>query len=396
MLTFIKNRLAQINVTVEEDRYGNIYVTKGVTNDYPCLVAHTDTVHSIVKEFAVFQNGDTLFAFDNKKGKQTGIGGDDKVGVYIVLQALLDVPVMKAVFFRDEEVGCKGSRYSILNHKAWYDNCNFVIQADRRDFYDLITNSSGLEISGREFVEEIHEISERYEYKETIGICTDVDQLTAGGIGVSCLNISCGYVNPHTSSEYVSIAGVNAAYNFIMDVITEFPHRRFSYKAPARPTYSWNKGQKYYSSLFSDKKTKMTDEQLNLFGPLPLAEQMKTYGYASALEFDNFVLTGETKNKNKLYRYIGIKAIPFATDVSCGTCKEYRTLWYMPFEGRIFYTKCNDFATNEDDLNLFKFLEVDDNDVTFIFSVYADSWMNKAESRWDEKLQCWVPEEMPF
>jgi len=393
MLTYIKNKLVQLNITVQEDGYGNIYVTKGFSNDYPCLVAHVDTVHAPIEGFSLFKDGDTLFAFDSLKRKQCGIGGDDKVGVYILLQAILDVPVLKAVFFRDEEIGCKGSNYSILNHKDWYENCNFIIQPDRRDFYDLITNSAGLDITSQEFIEETKEIAERYEYEEVVGICTDVDRLVSGNVGVSCLNISCGYLNPHSSSETVSIAGVNAAYNFIYDVIADFAHRRFSYTAPPRPVYTgWKRDKGFYSSLFG-KTNKVTTEQLELFGPEPLENLIP---YASKLTYDNFELVGQSKSKANLYKYIGIKAIPFAIEVGCNSCKEFRTLFYMPYEGRIFCTKCNDFATNEDDLNLFKYLEVDDNDMTFVFSVFADSWMEKPSARWDEDLKCWVPNDMPF
>jgi len=394
MLTFIKNKLAQINVTVQEDGYGNIYVTKGIANDYPCLVAHVDTVHSLVKNFNVFQTGDTLFAFDSDKGKQCGIGGDDKVGVYILLKALLDIPVLKAVFFKDEEVGRKGSTYSIYNHKDWYNNCNYIIQPDRRDFCDLITNSGGVDMTSKEFLEETQEIADKYEYIETIGLCTDADTLASGHVGVSCLNISCGYVNPHSSYEIVSIEGVNSAYNYIFDVLSEFPHRRFEH-IPPKKIYStkWSKDAGYYNQLFNSKKKK-GPVQGKLFGPDPLISDV--YAYANKIEFDNFVLTAQTKDKQNLYKYVGIKAIPFALDVSCGKCKELRSLFYMPYEGRIFCTKCNDFATNEDDLDLFKHLEVDDNDVTFVFSVYADSWMDKTEAKWDETLKCWVPDDMPF
>jgi hypothetical protein len=68
----------------------------------------------------------------------------------------------------------------------------------------------------------------------------------------------------------------------------------------------------------------------------------------------------------------------------------------MPYEGRIFCTKCNDFASNEEDLDLFKYLEIDDTETTFVFSVYADSWMVKETARWDDTLKCWVPDNMPF
>ncbi len=31
------------------DQYGNVYVTKGEADVYPCVIAHTDTVHSITE-----------------------------------------------------------------------------------------------------------------------------------------------------------------------------------------------------------------------------------------------------------------------------------------------------------------------------------------------------------
>ena len=390
MLTFIKNELSQINVTVEEDGYGNIYVTKGNTKDFPCLVAHTDTAHDIISDFRVMRNEDTIFAFDGVKRKQTGIGGDDKVGVYILLQALRDIPAMKAVFYRNEEDGCKGSIYSIINHKSWYDDCNFVIQPDRRDFNDLIVNSSGIDITSDEFLFSVKDEIKKYEYKDVYGVATDVDKLVLHKIGISCTNISCGYVNPHTNNEIVSIAGVNKAYNFIFDVISKVGHTKFVYNPKPKVYKGLPRNNKFFSNYLPKSKEA---EQLKLFGPLE-AEMLSNYG--TEVSFENFKVIGETKNKNKLYQYIGIKAIPFDTEVTCSTCNGIRTLFYLPYEGRIFCIKCRDFAANEERIDVFKYLEVDDSDITFVFSVYADAWLDKKESTWDEELKCWVPDNIPF
>ena len=390
MLTFIKNELSQINVTVEEDGYGNIYVTKGNTKDFPCLVAHTDTAHDIISDFRVMRNEDTIFAFDGVKRKQTGIGGDDKVGVYILLQALRDIPAMKAVFYRNEEDGCKGSIYSIINHKSWYDDCNFVIQPDRRDFNDLIVNSSGIDITSDEFLFSVKDEIKKYEYKDVYGVATDVDKLVLHKIGISCTNISCGYVNPHTNNEIVSIAGVNKAYNFIFDVISKVGHTKFVHNPKPKVYKGLPRNNKFFSNYLPKSKEA---EQLKLFGPLE-AEMLSNYG--TEVSFENFKVIGETKNKNKLYQYIGIKAIPFDTEVTCSTCNGIRTLFYLPYEGRIFCIKCRDFAANEERIDVFKYLEVDDSDITFVFSVYADAWLDKKESTWDEELKCWVPDNIPF
>ena len=57
---------------------------------------------------------------------------------------LTDVNNIKAVFYREEEIGCKGSRYSILNHRDWYKDCGYIIAADRRGNKDVITISGGV------------------------------------------------------------------------------------------------------------------------------------------------------------------------------------------------------------------------------------------------------------
>lgn len=82
MLDFIKKFLFSLKQTqkssvikIEEDGYGNIYVTKGKASSYPAIVSHVDTVHNIVKDYRVYQQGDILFAFSSAKKKQVGIGG---------------------------------------------------------------------------------------------------------------------------------------------------------------------------------------------------------------------------------------------------------------------------------------------------------------------------------
>jgi hypothetical protein len=47
-------------------------------------------------------------AYDND-GAPTGIGGDDKCGVFACLTLLKELPYVKAAFFVSEETGCHGS-----------------------------------------------------------------------------------------------------------------------------------------------------------------------------------------------------------------------------------------------------------------------------------------------
>lgn len=109
MNNYIEKRLSEISGCNYYIKDGNIYATKGYANYFPCIVAHTDTVHEIVKNLTVIRIGENLTGFNAVMMEQTGIGGDDKVGIHIALECLEKFENIKVAFFRDEEIGCAGS-----------------------------------------------------------------------------------------------------------------------------------------------------------------------------------------------------------------------------------------------------------------------------------------------
>jgi len=128
MVEFICNELDEMEgVTFYRDEMMNIYATKGVLEEgeyYPMFIAHTDTVHSkidkiIVKEEKLSRPNtfgktfddtlvDVLKAYD-ENGNPTGIGGDDKCGIFICLELLKQLDKVKIGLFVSEETGCHGS-----------------------------------------------------------------------------------------------------------------------------------------------------------------------------------------------------------------------------------------------------------------------------------------------
>ena len=74
MMDYLKDKTKKYKQ--EEDTYGNLYITKGNSKLYPCIVAHTDTVHKIHDDFKVFEHNDFLFAFSSSAQGQVGVGGD--------------------------------------------------------------------------------------------------------------------------------------------------------------------------------------------------------------------------------------------------------------------------------------------------------------------------------
>lgn len=396
MLAFIMENLKPLDVLVQEDAFGNIYVTKGSSDLYPCVIAHTDTVQPITNPMEIYRTGDTLFAFNPVKRIQCGIGGDDKVGVYILLQLLNDVPTMKAVFFREEEEGSKGAAFSMRNHKEWFENCGFVVAVDRKGNSDIVTYSGGLVITSDAFLEAHEELFTKYGYNEANGLCSDIDVLIRYDVGVSGINLSCGYHDPHSNREVVSISDVNKCYNLVYDLIYPPCNKKFEYKVPivvpktVTPIFNRTRVSQIsdYSKL--DGAYSVVPRQIKIFPPLVFSKSTGVY--------ENFVEFDVLRSGKKVYSYTGTKTLPLTGSTTCAQCKSdaIDSIHFLPFEGRMFCTKCNDYVDDNKVGKLLEFLEVEDTTSTFVYSVYANGWLLKQHAMWNSQLCTWVSDELPF
>ena len=201
--------------TVEEDKTGNIYITKGIAQTYPCVVAHLDQVQKpYPKDYKVVETDDIIFGYSPAKRAQCGLGADDKCGIWIALKMLKSHDVIKVAFFPGEEVGCVGSRAANMK---FFDDVRFVVEPDRRGASDLITTIGEMDICSEEFVQASE--YKIFGYIPTNGLMTDVETLKERGLNVSCINLSCGYYSPHTENEYVVKADMLNALNFVNHII---------------------------------------------------------------------------------------------------------------------------------------------------------------------------------
>jgi hypothetical protein len=250
MQEYIKHRVSKIKgAKMYSDADGNIYVTKGKIDFYPCVVSHMDTVHSIYEKFKIYETNGIMFAFDGKLKKQVGIGGDDKVGVFITLEALERFDNIKVAFFVDEEVGCHGSRAADMK---FFDDVGFVLQCDRKGYGDFVNEIYQTKLYGQDFSDAISKTITKYKYEETSGGITDVGQLKDNGLSVACANMSCGYYNPHTAGEYIEVSEVGLTHDMVMELIDtlmgqNFPHtyEKVPYKYTGYGSYrGWDD---YYS-----------------------------------------------------------------------------------------------------------------------------------------------------
>jgi hypothetical protein len=212
------------NVTIEYDHVNNnLYFTKGVSDTYPCIVAHLDQVQQPYPEdIQIIETEDVIFSYSPSQRSTCGLGGDDKCGIWIALKLLQAHDVIKVAFFAGEEHGCIGSREA---HMEFFDDVRFVIEPDRRGNSDLIVCIDDY-LCSDEFLEDID--YEKFGLQQTRGLMTDVNELKGNGLKVSCINVSCGYYEPHTEHEFVVKVDMENTLNFCDHVVRKckkvYPH----------------------------------------------------------------------------------------------------------------------------------------------------------------------------
>lgn len=259
---FIKDFAETNDIEYYIDSKGNIYLTQGsdrMTEGeyYPCVVSHMDTVHTshktlidkdlrldIVENIYEVDDGNNqtiLIAKLPETDHQTGIGGDDKCGVFVCLEMFKEFDILKGAFFVEEEIGMKGSKEA---DPDFFKNVGYAIQFDAPSANWITETCSGVRLFDDEFKELI---------KETLSACgytnfsydpfTDVNQL-AQKFDFNCLNLGCGYYRQHTSGEYVIleeveksvIAGINLIYHL---GIKDYPHKKEVIPTPSESTSHW-------------------------------------------------------------------------------------------------------------------------------------------------------------
>lgn len=209
----------------KDNNDGNIYIVKGDAESYPCIVAHLDQVqHTHSADFKAEETDDIIFGYSPSNRRKEGLGADDKNGIWVALKCLEEFDGIKVAFFVGEEIGCEGSSRCDMQ---WFNDVRFVVEPDRRGATDLIVDIGG-RICSDAFEDALP--MEDYGYKPTSGAMTDVMELSDREIGISCINLSCGYYNPHTDDEFTVKEDLRNCLNFVKDVIRKctdvYPHKR--------------------------------------------------------------------------------------------------------------------------------------------------------------------------
>jgi hypothetical protein len=167
---------------------------EGTREDKVVLIAHADTCFD--EAYGYRQAGHTLNMEDDIiSGKDSAIGADDRAGCAILW--LLRNSGHSMLITDGEEYGLKGSNWLCENHPdilGRLNNHNFMVQLDRRNGRDFTCYRVGTP-EFKKFVQENTGFHEP-------------DNVATSDISVLCkkipgVNLSTGYYNPHTSTEYL-------------------------------------------------------------------------------------------------------------------------------------------------------------------------------------------------
>jgi putative aminopeptidase FrvX len=243
------------------DAKGNLYLTKGEDNMtsgefYPCVVAHMDTVHRSHIEYIInkerldiVEDCGTLTARHPNTDRQTGIGGDDKCGVYVCLEMFNKFDILKGAFFVEEEIGMLGSRQS---DDTFFTNVGYAIQFDAPSSNWISEVCSGVRLFDDNFKGEIKETLNECGYTNfSIDPFTDVNQL-ATKYDFNCLNLGCGYYRQHTDSEYVVVEEVFDSVKAGEKLITKLGIKKYYNTVAKKSLITENKPYSGYSPNYLD------------------------------------------------------------------------------------------------------------------------------------------------
>ena len=174
------------------------------------LVAHLDTVHKKpVKTICYSADGNIVMSPE-------GIGGDDRAGVYMILQ-IIRRHRCHVLFCEDEETGGVGAHeFAGSDIKP---DINYIVELDRRGSNDAVF----YDCDNPEFTKFVT----GFGFKEEMGSFSDI-AIIAPELQVAAVNISAGYYCEHSRHEYVDLRVMDRNIELVGEMVAA-PSEKFEY-----------------------------------------------------------------------------------------------------------------------------------------------------------------------
>lgn len=207
------------------------------------LIAHLDTVHKKLPSIICYSKD------GNYVMSPQGIGGDDRCGVYIILQLLDKLPYRPyVVFTMDEEIGGVGADEfaTYIRAQEKMPDLKYIVEFDRKGNDDCVF----YHCDSDEFVKFV----EGFGFTKAYGTFSDISVI-APAMGVAAVNLSSGYYNPHTEHEYVSMNDVNTiiekSFKMLCSSSEHFEYVEATYSKYYGGAYQGNYNASYKGDVIS-------------------------------------------------------------------------------------------------------------------------------------------------
>ena len=182
------------------------------------LLAHLDTVHKEpVRDICKSKDRNILMS-------PQGIGGDDRCGVYAIVNAYeLSVQKPWLLFTCDEEIGGVGADFFCHAHcngelPEGVDKLKCMVEVDRRGSNDAVYYDC--------YNEEFEAYITSKGFKTAYGSFSDIS-VVAPELGVAAVNLSSGYYNAHTLSEFINRAELDAVMYKVVGIVSDAAKKDF-------------------------------------------------------------------------------------------------------------------------------------------------------------------------
>lgn len=174
------------------------------------LVAHLDTVHrEPVKTICYSPDRKIVMS-------PQGIGGDDRAGVFMILE-IIKKHRCHVLFCEEEEVGGVGATAFVKSKIR--PRVNYIVELDRHGSEDAVF----YDCCNPDFTEFVC----GFGFQEDFGSFSDISIL-APGLGIAAVNLSTGYFHEHTLHEYVNMKVVEQNIRRVSNMVST-PSDRFEY-----------------------------------------------------------------------------------------------------------------------------------------------------------------------
>lgn len=206
------------------------------------LLAHMDTVHK-ERVRVIIRDKDRLES-------PQGIGGDDRCGIYGITKVWDKSPVNAKpwlLYTCDEEIGCIGAyKFATMFENGSFteelteklSSIKFLVELDRKGskdavYYDCYNDAFEDYITSKGF-------------KTEWGSCSDISYV-APALDCAAVNLSSGYYNAHTTSEYIVPSQLEAVIRKVIDIVAESVNAEIPrYEFIDGSGYSYSYADPYY------------------------------------------------------------------------------------------------------------------------------------------------------